>query len=418
MILVTHPTGNANVRGILSAFDRAGKLGHFITTFAAHKTSSYLDILPKSLKREILRRTYDLDLEQISTYPWRELLRLAAAKLNITALTQHETGLACIDRVYQELDHYAANWLKNHSNEQGISAVYGYEDGVRATFSQAQAMGIPCFYDLPIGYWRVGQALLQEEAELQPAWATTITAILDSKEKLLRKDQELLLADKIFVASSFTRQTLRQAPELQAPIYVVPYGAPSVVITPQLVRKHSTSKLRVLFVGLLSQRKGLSYLLEAVKLLGNQVELTLIGKCVSLPQPLVTALNTHHYIESLPHAHLLEQMQAYDVLVFPSLFEGFGLVILEAMSRGLPVITTPHTAGADVITDGKNGFIVPIRCAESIAEKLQLLIADPDLLAAMRIAAQDTALYFSWSRYYQQMITLTQSPHTVTQSRG
>ena len=65
----------------------------------------------------------------------------------------------------------------------------------------------------------------------------------------------------------------------------------------------------------------------------------------------------------------------HDVFVFPSLFEGFGLVLLEAMAMGLPMITTAHTAGPDLLEDGKEGFIVPIRSAEAIAEKLTWLSA-------------------------------------------
>ena len=92
-------------------------------------------------------------------------------------------------------------------------------------------------------------------------------------------------------------------------------------------------------------------------------------------------------------------MARQDVLVLPSLFEGFGLVILEGMSRGLPVIATPHTAGPDVIDDGVDGFIVPIRSAEAIAEKLELLRREPARLAAMREAARRKSMTLTWETY-------------------
>jgi glycosyltransferase involved in cell wall biosynthesis len=99
-------------------------------------------------------------------------------------------------------------------------------------------------------------------------------------------------------------------------------------------------------------------------------------------------------------------MSAHDVMVFPSLFEGFGLVILEAMSQGLPVITTPHTAGPDLIEDGKDGFIVPIRSAESIARRLDQLASDPALLAAMSDAARETAASLAWRRYHEALVSV------------
>ena len=97
-------------------------------------------------------------------------------------------------------------------------------------------------------------------------------------------------------------------------------------------------------------------------------------------------------------------MSGQDVLVFPSLFEGFGLVILEAMAQGMPVITTSHTAGPDLIEEGVDGFIVPIRSADAIAEKLCLLARDPDRLSAMQQAARRKAQSHSWESYRQRLV--------------
>ena len=156
----------------------------------------------------------------------------------------------------------------------------------------------------------------------------------------------------------------------------------------------------MLFVGSLGQRKGTSYLLEAVRLAGSSVTLTLIGTRPDAPcQPLDAALARHRWISSCPHDEVLAEMRRHDVLVFPSLFEGFGLVILEALSQSLPVITTPNTAGPDVLTDGTDGFIVPIRSATAIAEKLELLHRDRPRLDAMRSAARTKAARYSWSAY-------------------
>ena len=107
-------------------------------------------------------------------------------------------------------------------------------------------------------------------------------------------------------------------------------------------------------------------------------------------------------------------MSRHDVFVFPSLFEGFGLVILEAMSQGLPVITTPHTAGLDVIADGEDGFIVPIRSADAITEKLELLAHDRRLLLAMSQAAQRKAAQYSWESYQRHTINMIKTHIEIT----
>src|SRR5690606_19612720 len=123
-------------------------------------------------------------------------------------------------------------------------------------------------------------------------------------------------------------------------------------------QRRSGEPLRVLFVGSLGQRKGLRYLLEAMDHLGGGFELTLIGRPGAANcAPLTKALQTHRHIAALPHQDILAEMRRHHVLVFPSLFEGFGLVLLEAMACGLPVIATPHTAAPDLIESAKEGFI-------------------------------------------------------------
>ena len=155
-------------------------------------------------------------------------------------------------------------------------------------------------------------------------------------------------------------------------------------------------------MGSLGQRKGLSYMLEAIEALGDAVHLTLIGRpTANHCAPLNAALLRHNWIETLPHPQILEQMRQHDVLLFPTLFDGFGLVITEALSQGLPVITTLHSGAPECIRDGVEGFIVPIRSSQAIAERLTLLSGDRQQLAAMRQACLRRAAELSWVGYEQ-----------------
>ena len=167
---------------------------------------------------------------------------------------------------------------------------------------------------------------------IKAEWANTILSMRDSTEKLARKDQELALADKIIVASQFTADTLKLSEVRDKEIIIIPYGSPQPIDQPNYNRH---KKLKVLFVGGLSQRKGLSYLFDAANLLKDKIELTIIGSRTAKCAPLDAALQKYRYIPSLPHQEILKEMDQHDVFVFPSLFEGFGLVILEAMARGI-----------------------------------------------------------------------------------
>ena len=401
-MVVVHPTGNRNVRALLAGLLDAGLLAEFATTLALNESSFWLRHFPSRARRQLLRRSYDIPVKLVRTRPWREAVRLFADRGWLGGLTHHETGWASVDAVYRDLDRCAARHLPGI---KGVRGVYAYEDGAYDLFKTAGHLGLRRFYDLPTGYWRATRRLMEEEADLQPEWASTLTANLNSAEKLARKDDELRLADVIFVASNFTRSTLAGAGIDGKPIHLVPYGAPpSGMIKPEELTEGG-GKLRLLYVGSLGQHKGLSYLLEAVDLLGSSVELTLIGRPVGgLCVPLRDAMAKHRYVQSLPHQEVLAEMRRHDVFVFPSLCDGFGLVLLEAMSQGLPVIATPHSGGPDFITEGKDGFIVPIRSSDAIADRLAWFAEHREETRAMGESARAKAAFHTWANYGAKIV--------------
>ncbi|MEO7413149.1 MAG: glycosyltransferase family 4 protein [Opitutaceae bacterium] len=401
MILFTHPTGNANVRYAALGLYRAGLLEEFWTCVNYRAPAALQPLLPQRLRAQLQRRAFPEELtSSIRARPFREMMRLLAPRVGLRHWAKHETGRFSVDAVYRALDRQVSRRLQ----EKTFRGVYAYEDGAEFSFRAAKERGIRALYDLPIGYWRAARALLLEEAEREPEWAGTLSGNQDSEQKTARKDAELALADVVFVASSYTKQTLLSAPHFNGNVVVVPYGSPrlpavAASATPDR-RRSVVGKLRVLFVGSLGQRKGLSYLFDACRKLGTGVELTIIGQkplepCAILDRELTAV----RWLPTCPHSQVLSEMAANDVFVFPSLFEGFGLVLLEAMAMGLPIITTAHTAGPDLIRDGVEGFIVPIRSALSIAERLEKLRLEPALRAAMGESARRRAEDFSWEAY-------------------
>jgi starch synthase len=399
MLLLAHPTGNANVRAAARAFHAAGWLQELDSTICWNAESPLARLLPPNLARQLGRRSFpSIPFALQHSDPFRELLRLGGVGKRLSWLTRHEQGFLCIDAIYRSFDRHVAARLPSLA---GLQAVYAYEDGALHTFQAALARGLGRVYELPTGYWRSAQQIFAEERELQPDWVCTLTGLADSAEKLARKDQELALADAVIVASSFVHSTLENYHACTAPIFVVPYGSLPPLSEAQPVSS-STAPLRVLFVGSIGQQKGISYAIDAVKALGKTVRFTLIGPLKSKHcDPLNAALDHHHWIESLPHAQILEQMRQHDVLLFPTLFDGFGLVITEALSQGLPVITTLHSGAPECIRDGVEGFIVPIRDSQAIAERLQQLAGNRDQLQAMRQACLNRAAALSWASYEQ-----------------
>jgi alpha-maltose-1-phosphate synthase len=398
MLLLAHPTGNTFFRSAARAFYSSGLLQELDSCICWDSDSVLAHCLPPALSVQLSRRSFgDVPLYLQHSHPWRELARMISSGVPLHWLRRHERGPLSIDAVYRGFDRHVAARLLHLT---GLRAVYAYEDGAVRTFQVAKRLGLRCLYDLPIGYWRAAQKIFQEERQLQPDWSSTLTGLNDSASKLARKDEELQLADLVVVPSEFVRSTLLDYNVCNAHIAVVPFGSPP----PLSIAYHTppTSHLRVLYVGSLGQRKGLSYALDAVHALGSQVSFTMIGRVTSSNcRPLLSALQRHRWIETLPHNQILEQMREHDVLLLPSLFEGYALVISEALSQGLPVITTPNSGALQTIRNGIEGFIVPIRNSQAIAERLQQLATNHDQLGAMREACLSRAAELSWAGYEQ-----------------
>ncbi len=291
-----------------------------------------------------------------------------------------------------------------YAARRGAQAVYAYEDGAVSSFRQAKELGLQCFYDLPTGYWRAARRLLTGEKERWPAWASTMTGLNDSDEKLAAKDEELSLASRIFVASTFVANTLKEYPGVLPPIDIIPYGFPLVGEKREYSTKREGQKLKLLFVGKLSQQKGIADLFTAINALSNWVELTLVGhKGSNDCSALDAELAKHRWYPTLPHDSVLQLMRAHDVLLFPSLFDGFGLVMTEAMSQGTPVITTDRSAGPDLITNGQNGWLIEAGSPSAIQQAIEHLLTHPTSVTKAGDEAWDKARNRPWKLYSEEL---------------
>jgi starch synthase len=393
-ILLSHPTGNQNVRNALLALVEYDMLAEFWTTIAWNPESPCNRLLPYCLRRQLARREFpEAPKRRLRFAPWREVVRLGVRSTPLESVLCSEERPFSVIGVYRNFDTHVARRLRGIR----VEAVYAYEGGALETFREAKRQGILTIYDLPSGHWYWERELLRKERERNPSLASVIPKLLDSERHMREKDEELALADIVIVASQHVRRSLAGV-VADPKIKVVPYGAPPVHVRPERPCE-SGQPLKVLFAGALQQRKGISYLLEAVSMLGSDVELTLIGRRVSANATVDTACGRARWFQTIPHSQVLEVMLHSDVLVLPSLSEGFGLVVTEALACGLPVIVTPNVGASDLICDGREGFVVPAQSAESIANRLDILNRDRDLLAQMSRNAQKSAAENSWKSY-------------------
>jgi glycosyltransferase involved in cell wall biosynthesis len=406
-VLVSHLTGNPNARAALRGLERNDLWPVFFTTLAISRGVVHGLSVSPGLAIELGRRVFtEVPPSRIMTMPWRELVRQTVRRVGMNSLTRHASGWASCDAIYQALDRHVARALRRGMIRPRL--VYAYEDGALETFRESKRQDIWTVYELPVTYWRVAHQIFGEERELQPAWASTLDALLDSPAKLQRKDLELALSDAVVVPSRFVAESLELAPEPPRRIEIFQYGVASPVDAP-VAERDQHEPLRILYAGQLTQQKGLAYLFEALSRFGYPYDLSLAGP---LPTTLCEALKAalakpnHRWLGILPHAQLLKEMMRNHVFIFPSLAEGFGLVVAEALSAGLPVITTTNTCGPEIMTDGGEGFIVPIRDPDAIADRLTLLYEDESRRRAMAEAAKQRAAEANWARFEDRVAGL------------
>ena len=145
-------------------------------------------------------------------------------------------------------------------------------------------------------------------------------------------------------------------------------------------------------MGGVGQRKGVKYLLEAFEQIrGKGVELTLAGPLPADMRPLAAYRGLVRLTGRLDQEEIVREMQQAHVLVLPSVFEGFGLVIVEAMATGLPVIASTHSAGPDVIREGRDGFVMEPDDVKLLVDRLEALRVDRDRAIEMGAAACERA---------------------------
>lgn len=254
-------------------------------------------------------------------------------------------------------------------------------------------------------------ASLRREEELQP-----------NSKRFEELCEEADLANGWVAASSFTADTLAEQGVPRQAIHVVPYGVDPAHFPAKPPGPPTARPLKVLFLGSMIQRKGLCDLLEAMRLLrSRQVHLTLAGRGFIDRELLSHYRDVDFEVrESLDRGSLITLMHQCDVFAFPSLVEGFAHVVLEAMSAGLPVLATSHTCAADVVENGVQGWVVPIRSPEALADRLTWAAENREELAAMGQAAASRARTLSWSRFrdgiaksYQAMLSRNREQQTL-----
>ena len=253
---------------------------------------------------------------------------------------------------------------------------------------------------------------------------TKMRARAGEREPQLRQDIEghvMSVADGIVVSTDEERQDIIR--HYDAPprnIHVIPAGVNLKTFQP-VDRDAARAELGIkeerviLYVGRIEPLKGIDILLRAVPMLeyGQGLRVLVVGgnpdNDVELDRlkSLTVELGIGDLVTftgSVPQSVLPTYYSAADVFVLPSHSESFGLAPLEAMACGTPVVVSRVGGMKTFVNSGENGYLVPWRCPESFAQRLDVLLANPDLREAMGQAARKKALSMGWDSVADRML--------------
>jgi glycosyltransferase involved in cell wall biosynthesis len=340
--------------------------------------------LPKSIKKMVDRYAVELEGAKIVDFPlWGMQYPIKLKK----AISLQETYDIFI-RTGQEFNQKIIAQGLCDSN-----VVYGFNSASLELFQFAKNNKVKCVLDQTLAEKSLEHRLLSQEEEQWPGWSKSPFCIHPSMTaKFKREKQEQEIADHIICGSSFVKQSLIESGINSDKISVVSLGRSNTQAVSlnclTAKTKEKNRPLRILFAGSVGLRKGVPYLLEALKLLKNSqipFECKLAGDIAINGDKINDYSEICEFLGRVPRSEMDKLYRWADVFVLPSICEGSAMVTYEAMIYGLPIITTFNTGS--IVRDGLDGFIVPIRDPQAIANKLLDVYNNPKQFANFQARA-------------------------------
>jgi len=344
------------------------------------------------LARYFLRR-YPVHPDALRTFPWIQTPFEVLQRLRMLSTSQ---GMKMAWLAKKAIDHHISRTMPHSHIYMALSGI-GLKSG-----KAAQDRGIAHICVRSASHIASQNELLQEEYSM-----LGLPFIPTEQRMIDREEEEYAQADIVLVPSSFARQSFVEKGIEPARIRDIPFGVPLSSFKRTCDRD---PEFCILYVGNLGVRKGIHYLLQAFKKADIPgATLRLIGN----QQPETKTLLERFPVDNVEllgpqfQPEVVNQMSRASVLVLPSIEEGFGMVMSEALACGCPVISSESTGGQDLYTDGVEGFIYKATDVDTLAKRFVQLHDDKTLLDSMSAnAAKKAQDIGGWDSYGDKLIPL------------
>lgn len=407
-IIVAHPAQQHSFR-VAEALYKRGMLYGYVTTVYDKKSSLVMRITKHFLSKENLKRA---NKRKMATVPDSKVIQFCEAR-----------GVCLL--LLQRIDHsrkimYKFKWyvakkfqkkLAKYIIDNHIGVVISYDQYSSFLFDllKEEAPDVIRIIDNahPNRNYlnKVYNEKIESAGEFAKTYETEGEGFLVNEEVARKFGEESKKADFHIVASQFSKMSVMYNGFDESRIVVAPYGVNNTSFKPW--EKDYEHGLKVLFVGEINQRKGIAQILEAAKKLHDKnIEFNLVGLgrdyCSELYAPYEKYVNFRGRVS-------FEDLQMYygtsHIFVFPSMGEGFGLVLLEALAAGLPLITSKNCGGPDIIEEGYNGFTIDAGSTEQLIEKIMWFYNNMGELPKMQQNAIQSIEHRRWDDYEEALIS-------------
>jgi len=368
------------VGGRFHAFDLAyqlekkGHLLNLITSYPKWKVSKFINIDKKKIKTVILK----------------EIIERIIIKLKLI-------NYLAIFSVY--LNKYFEYFASKKVNYKNTDILIGWSGFSCKTFQKSKNYNLIKILERGSSHIKFQSDILLEEHK-----KFNIKYKINDNE-INQEIKEYNLADYISIPSTFVKKTFLLKGFDEKKLILTPYGVDLNNFYPKAKKDNI---FRFIYVGNLSLRKGLWYTLKAFSELNlPNSELILVGSVDANFLPLLKEFTSNKKIKLFNHVSqnkLVEFYNISDVFVISSIEDGFAMVIPQALACGIPVICSENSGGSELIKNGINGYVVPIRNIEELKNKMNFLYEDKKHYIVLKEVISKERKDLSWDRYGQLII--------------
>lgn len=392
-IIVSHP-GKQHVYQLIYYLQKHGFLKQFITTVWFNNNAFpyfFLNCLPNQYKAAVIKKlktrfNESIENNLVEQFPYVEFARKLLNKR--ISVFSGERGVLAVSQAH---DYYVSQRLKKFTSK----ILIGYELSSYRSFNIAKRMGMTTILDLASVHYKFIESLANTYSDFKSTIADQ--RIFNKVNRIKLKEYEL--ADYIFTISELSKETLIVNGIPEEKIYLINLGIDHNMF--KLKSQYNKSNvMKLLYVGNVSQRKGVEIILKAVKKINKKdIELTLIGGMSKGNQLISKYEGLYNYIPQLEQEELEKYYQEADLLLFPSYMDGWGFVVLESMSCGTPVIVSEYTGAKDAVISGENGFIIPVNDVNALVSKIEYFYNNKEKISEFGQKAFKISNNYRWENY-------------------